>query len=130
MLDRRARSSGEDLNLSFLLNSWPSCSKNRRRKIWLLPKAATRLQGATRSHGRCHLLRFGREVLARIDESIGFEVVLLVVERSVPAAELEQLRVRAAFDDLAVLEHEDLIGAADRRETMRDHERGTAPAQR
>ena len=54
------------------------------------------------------------------------KLVLLVVERAVAAAEREQLGVRAALDDLAVLEHEDLIGAADRRQPVRDDERRPA----
>ena len=57
-------------------------------------------------------------------------LVLLVVERAVAAAEREELLVRAALDDLAVLEDEDLIGAADRRQAVRDDERRAALAQR
>src|SRR5207253_5749600 len=34
------------------------------------------------------------------------------------------LLVRAALDDHALLEHDNLVGADDRREPMRDHERG------
>ena len=38
----------------------------------------------------------------------------------------EQLVVRALLDDLAVLEHDDQVGVADRREAVRDDERGPA----
>ena len=58
------------------------------------------------------------------------KLVLLVVELPVASAEREQLVVRAALDDLAVLEHEDLVGAADRRQPVRDDERRAAVAQR
>ncbi len=34
-----------------------------------------------------------------------------------------------AFDDLAVLENQNLVGAADRRQAMRNHERGSPGAQ-
>src|SRR5688572_8203835 len=80
-----------------------------------------------RGAGRRHFgaRRFGREVLARIDETIVLEVVLLVVQLLVPAAEANQLGMRSAFDDLAVLEDENLIGAANRRQPMRDHKCGT-----
>src|SRR5450830_219600 len=64
-----------------------------------------------------------REVLARVDELVGFEVVLLVVERAVAAAQRDELRVRAPLDDLAVLEDQDLVRAADRRQPVRDDER-------
>ena len=46
----------------------------------------------------------------------------LVVERLVG----EQLLVRAARDDLAVVEHEDEVGVAHRRDALRDDERGAA----
>src|SRR5439155_5527276 len=71
-----------------------------------------------------------REVLARVDEAVGFELVLLVVERPVAAAERDELRVSATLDDLAVLEDQDLIGGSDRRQAVRDDEGGAAAAQR
>jgi hypothetical protein len=37
--------------------------------------------------------------------------------------------VRALLDDAAVLEHDDQVGVADRREPVRDHERGPAGEQ-
>src|SRR5581483_7800453 len=69
------------------------------------------------------LLRLRREVLAGIDEAIGLELVLLVVQLPVAAVQPQQFGVRAALDDLARFEHQDLIRAADRRQPMRDDER-------
>ena len=65
-----------------------------------------------------------------IDEAVALEVVLLVVELPVAAAAREQLVVRAALDDLAAFEHQNLIGAANRRQPVRDDERRPAVAQR
>ena len=48
-------------------------------------------------------------------------------ELRVAAAEVDELFVRAPFDDAAAIEHEDLVGVADRREAMRDRDR-RAPA--
>ena len=73
--------------------------------------------------GSSGLDRFRCEVLARIDEPIALEPVLLVVQLPVPASLVEQLVVRAALDDLAVLEHQNLVGAADGRQPVRDDER-------
>src|SRR5262249_9635745 len=88
------------------------------------------LQRVTDARSRDHFLGLRCEVLPGVDEAIPLEPVLLVVELTIPAADPEQLVVRAALDDLAVLEHEDLIGAADRREPVRDDEGGAAGAQR
>ena len=49
------------------------------------------------------LLRLRREILARIDEPVALEAVLLVVELPVASARAQQLVVRPALDDLAVL---------------------------
>ena len=70
--------------------------------------------------------RLWREVLAGIDEPVGFELVLLVVEGPVAPAERDELGVRAALDDLAVLENQNLVGAANGGEPVRDDE-GRAP---
>ena len=72
--------------------------------------------------------RFGREVFAGIDEPIALEVVLLVVELAVAAVQRQQRLVRAALDDLAAFEDEDLIGAANRGQPVRDDERRAARA--
>src|SRR5919106_1733361 len=45
------------------------------------------------------------------------------VERAVAAAERDELVVRALLDDAAVLEDDDEVGAADRREPVGDDER-------
>src|SRR6185312_16684877 len=79
--------------------------------------------------GNLGLLRLRRKVLARVDEAIGLELVLLVVQLAVAAVEREQLLVRAALDDLAGFEHEDLIRAANRRQAMRDDKGGAARTQ-
>src|SRR5207245_4382434 len=76
------------------------------------------------------LLQLGGEVLAGVDEAIRFELVLFVVERAVAAAECDELGVRAALDDLSLLEHENLIGAANGRQPVRDDERRPALPQR
>src|SRR5690348_9794803 len=47
----------------------------------------------------------------------------VAVERRVEAAAREQLVMRPALDDLAVLEHDDHVGVADRRESVGDDER-------
>src|SRR6185436_2121026 len=75
------------------------------------------------------LLGLRREIFAGIDEPILLEPVLLVVELTVAPVVVEQFLVGAVLDDLAVLEHENLIGAADRGEAMRDDERRPAPSQ-
>src|SRR5262245_17331906 len=84
------------------------------------------------AHRRGHLdLRWlRREVFTRVDEPVLLEVVLLVVELAVPATMSEQFGMRAALNDLAVFEDENLIGAANRGQTMCDHERGPAMTQR
>src|SRR5262249_60874978 len=79
---------------------------------------------------RDDLLGLRREVLAGVDEAILLEPVLLVVQLAVSAVDGEQFLMRAALDDLAVLEHQDLVGAADGREPVGDDEGGAAGAQR
>ena len=53
----------------------------------------------------------------------------VAVEARVAPPALEQLVVRALLDDPAVLEHDDQVGVADRREAMSDHERRAAGEQ-
>src|ERR1051326_1915707 len=68
------------------------------------------------------------EVLAGIDETIALEPVLFVVQLPIAAAFGNQLVVRPAFADLAGFEYQDLIGALDGRQAVRDHEcRSAAP---
>ena len=52
------------------------------------------------------------------------------MERAVTSAEGQQLLMGATLDDFAVLEDEDLIGAADCRQAVRDDKCGAAMAQR
>src|SRR5260221_2834208 len=74
--------------------------------------------------------QLGGEVLARVDEPVELEAVLLVVELAIAPVPGQQLLVGAALDDLAAFEHQDLVGAADGREPVRDHERRAPPPQR
>src|SRR5688572_17451760 len=53
--------------------------------------------------------------------------MLGLVEVAIAAAEGQQVAVPAALDELAAVEDEDLVGAGDRRQTVRDDE-GRAPA--
>src|SRR5690349_20406365 len=80
-------------------------------------------EGAWRpSRGHNGLGRLWREILTGVDEPVVLEVVLLVVQLLVPPIQTDELRVGAPLDDLAVLEHEDLIRAPNRREPVRDDE--------
>src|SRR5207237_628700 len=81
-------------------------------------------RGEGRREGRG--LRLRGEVLAGVDEEVLLKTVLLVVQLPVAAPPGEQVRVGAALDDLAALDHQDLIRAADGRQAMRDDEGGTA----
>jgi hypothetical protein len=58
-----------------------------------------------------------------VDEAIGFEPVLFVIQLAIAAVHRQQLGVRAALDDFARLEHQNLIGAADGGQAMRDDKR-------
>jgi hypothetical protein len=51
------------------------------------------------------------------------------VQLAVAPVQREQLRVRAAFDDLPRFEHQDLVSAADGGQAVCDHERGAARPQ-
>src|SRR5215470_5694206 len=74
--------------------------------------------------------QFRSEILARIDELVALEFVLLVVKLSVATINRQQLFVRAAFDYLAVFEDQNLVGAANCREAVGDDEGGAPPPQR
>src|SRR5262249_40263858 len=74
--------------------------------------------------------RFRGEIFTGVDEAIPLESVLFVIELPITAARCEELAMRAAFNDFAVFQHQNLIRAADRRQTVRDDEGGPAPAQR
>src|SRR6202008_4199094 len=77
----------------------------------------------------CFRLRHGQEIFAGVDEAVGFEVELFVVELFVAAVLGEELGVGAAFDDLAFFDDEDLVGAADRGEAVGDDECRAAAAE-
>src|SRR5450631_3211772 len=61
--------------------------------------------------------------LAGVQEQVGFEPVLPVVEVRVAPAAGEQLLMAAALDDTAPLDDEDRVGATYGRESVRDDER-------
>src|SRR5689334_16541088 len=52
------------------------------------------------------------------------------VERRVAALAADQLVVRAVLDDLALLDRDDPIGAAHRRQAVSDHQHGAALSDR
>src|SRR5690606_37025127 len=68
-------------------------------------------------------------ILARVHENVLLETLLAVVERTVQPACTQQLAMGAAFDDPAAVEHNDLIGALNRRQAMGDHEGRAAAAE-
>src|SRR5579871_5498520 len=69
--------------------------------------------------GALVLLLDERELLAR---RLG--LALAVPHAGIEAAAQEELLMRSALDDDAVVEHQDLVGAHDGRKPMRDHQRG------
>ena len=64
--------------------------------------------------------------LAGRQEQIVLQSLLLGVEIEIAALRGVQLFVRAALDDLALLDHQNLVGAADGGKPVGDHERGAA----
>src|SRR6266487_3049944 len=79
------------------------------------------LQPVGRGQGRRERrrLRLRGEVLAGVDEEVLLKTILLVVQVPVAAPPGEQLRVGAALDDLAALDHQDLISASGSRSAGR-----------
>jgi hypothetical protein len=61
-------------------------------------------------------------VFTWIYEKVVLETVLSVVELAIAPAKRDQLGMRAALDDLATLDNENLVGAFDGREAMRNDE--------
>src|SRR5439155_23432943 len=57
------------------------------------------------------------------NEAIPLEPVLFVIELTVSPALVEQFLVRASLNDFTLLEHQNLVGAAYRRQPVRDDER-------
>src|SRR5262245_41315750 len=70
------------------------------------------------------------ELFAGVDEAVVLPPILAIVELPVAAAGRVELRVRAPFDDFAGLEHQNLVGAANRRKSVGDDEGGPAATQR
>jgi hypothetical protein len=60
------------------------------------------------------------------EEEVGFQAVLAGVEVVVAAAELVEGLVGSSFDDVALLDDEDLVGAANGGEAVGDDEGGPA----
>src|ERR1700756_2112181 len=60
---------------------------------------------------------------ARRQKQICLHPMLLGVQIIITAAHLIKFLVGAALDDLALLDYEDLVGAANGRQTVRNHER-------
>ena len=60
---------------------------------------------------------------ARRQKQICLHPMLLGVQIIITAAHVIKFLVGAALDDLALLDYEDLVGAANGRQTVRNHER-------
>ncbi len=75
------------------------------------PRASTRsTREAAAPSGRAER----PELLTGIHVGVLLDAVLLLVEAAIEAGMLDQFPVGAAFDDLAVVHHQDLVGASDR----------------
>src|SRR5690606_1216423 len=69
-----------------------------------------------------------RIVFSGINKQVLFKAVLLIVKLLVTAALSNKLLVRTALDDLATLNHQDLIGTANGRQPVGDNKgRAAAP---
>src|SRR5208282_3849587 len=88
-----------------------NCIRQRR----TLPSSGSRV-----GLGGRNFLRL-RVSLSRREKEIRFEAVLLRVEIVIAAAGGKERLVRAALDDASRFDDENLVGAADRRESMRNH---------
>jgi len=60
------------------------------------------------------------------EEEVGFEAVLAVVEIAVAAVEVVEGLVSSSLDDVALLDDQDLVGAADGGEAVGDDEGGAS----
>ena len=85
---------------------------------------------ATRNTAGSGDFGLGGEFFTGIDEAVHLEFVLFVVELFVAAVVCEEFVMRAALDDFAVLEDENLVGTPDGGQAMGDDEGGAALAQR
>ena len=61
------------------------------------------------------------KVFAGVYKKILLKSVLLIIKLFVPSVERDKLFMSAAFENLARFDHQDLIGAAYRRQTVGDH---------
>ncbi len=95
------------------------------RKLKLAQKGS-RIRIGGSGIGQRGLVFLHRVAFAGREKQVLLEAVLLGVELVVAAAELEQRLMRAALDDAAAFDHQDLIGAADGREPVGDDERRAA----
>src|ERR1044072_1425589 len=109
--------------------SLASCTSLAPCTLHLLPSAleTPRWRQRCRGHAR-FLLR--RKILSRIDEAIPLEVILLIVQLLVASIGHQQLFVSSPLHNLPALEHQNLIGAANRREPVRNDKRRPSPPQR
>src|ERR1041385_2711873 len=118
-------------NTRLVRGSWRRGRSSSTRLLGVPGLGRRSLESRRRSYGRNgdSLFRLRSKILAGIDEAIALEIVLLIVELFVPAVGDEQLLMRAVFDNLAAFEHQNLIGAPNRRQPVRDHERRPAAPQ-
>src|SRR6266566_2077903 len=107
------------LRLRMTCSGFWTARKGRKRKERRVLKPSRRRERRHRNSG------FGlrSKILSRIDEPISLEIVLLVVQLFVATIRNQQLLVRPPLYDLSVLEHQNLIGAPNRREPVRNHKR-------
>src|SRR5271169_646911 len=81
--------------------------------------------GIFRSDWARHRLRnfFHNIAFSRGQEEVLFDAVLFGIEVEVAATQLEQRLMRAALDDAAALDHQDLVGTANGGQAVGDDER-------
>src|ERR1700674_95843 len=72
--------------------------------------------------GWSHVIANRRGItLPRCEKQIAFQTMLLGVQLEVTSAQRIELFVSAAFDNLSLLDHQNLIGAPNGRQAVRDH---------
>src|ERR1700686_4780951 len=72
--------------------------------------------------GWSHVIANRRGItLPRCKKQIAFQTMLLGVQLEVTSAQRIELFVSAAFDNLSLLDHQNLIGAPNSRQAVRDH---------
>src|SRR5258706_9457536 len=71
-------------------------------------------------------LALKRVALARREKQVVLHPMLPGVQIVVAASRSIELFVGASLDELPLLHHQDLVGAANGRKTVRDHKRGPA----